>query len=67
MKISKEEYEKLIRLSEQRQILIREIESRVKANTDYIGIDTVKTIFGLQADATEADGEDYDPWGGEDV
>ena len=47
MKINRYEYENLITISAQKQVLIREMKARVEMKSDYISFEVLKTIFDL--------------------
>lgn len=48
MEININTYNELIKLQEQKNVLIREMNARAKAGTDWMSFDTLKTIFDLQ-------------------
>ena len=47
MKISINRYDALLKAEAQKEILKREMQSRVKDGTDWISFDALKTIFDL--------------------
>lgn len=47
MKISRHEYADLIKVSAQKDVLIREMKARVEMKSDYISFEALKTIFDL--------------------
>lgn len=47
MKINRCEYEDLITIAAQKQVLIREMKARVEMKSDYISFEALKTIFDL--------------------
>lgn len=48
MEININRYDALIKVGEQKNVLIREIKARAKDGTDWMSFDTLKTIFDLQ-------------------
>ena len=48
MEININRYDELIKVGEQKNVLIREMKSRVKDGTDWISFDALKAIFDLQ-------------------
>lgn len=48
MEININRYDDLIKVGEQKNVLIREIKARAKDGTDWMSFDTLKTIFDLQ-------------------
>ena len=48
MEITISRYDELIKVGEQKNVLIREIKAREKDGTDWMSFDTLKTIFDLQ-------------------
>lgn len=48
MEININRYDDLIKVGEQKNVLIREMNARAKAGTDWMSFDTLKTIFDLQ-------------------
>lgn len=48
MEITISRYDELIKVEEQKNILIREMKARAKDGTDWMSFDALKTIFGLQ-------------------
>ena len=48
MEININRYDELIKVGEQKNVLIREIKARAKDGTDWMSFDTLKTIFDLQ-------------------
>ena len=47
MKISRHEYADLIKVSAQKDVLIRAMKARVEMKSDYISFEALKTIFDL--------------------
>lgn len=47
MKISRYDYADLIKVSAQKDVLIREMKARVEMKSDYISFEALKTIFDL--------------------
>ena len=48
MEININTYNELIKVGEQKNVLIREMNARAKARTDWISFDALKAIFDLQ-------------------
>lgn len=48
MEININTYNELIKVQEQKNILIREMKARAKDGTDWMSFDALKTIFDLQ-------------------
>lgn len=48
MEITISRYDDLIKVEEQKNILIREMKARAKDGTDWMSFDALKTIFDLQ-------------------
>lgn len=48
MEININRYNGLIKVQEQKNVLIREMKARAKDGTDWMSFDTLKTIFDLQ-------------------
>ena len=48
MEITISRYDELIKVEEQKNILIREMKARAKDGTDWMSFDALKTIFNLQ-------------------
>lgn len=48
MEITISRYDELIKVEEQKNILIREMKARAKDGTDWMSFDALKTIFDLQ-------------------
>lgn len=48
MEITISRYDDLIKVEEQKNILIREMNARAKDGTDWMSFDALKTIFDLQ-------------------
>ena len=48
MEINTNRYDVLIKVGEQKNVLIREMKARAKAGTDWISFDALKAIFDLQ-------------------
>ncbi len=48
MKININTYNELIKVKEQKNVLIREMKARAKDGTDWVSFDALKTIFDLQ-------------------
>ena len=58
MKINRYEYEDLITIAAQKQVLIREMKARVEMKSEYISFETLKTIFDLWNIVPEVDRSD---------
>lgn len=48
MEININTYNELIKVKEQKNVLIREMKARAKDGTDWMSFDALKTIFDLQ-------------------
>lgn len=48
MEITISRYDELIKVEEQKNILIREMKARAKDGADWMSFDALKTIFDLQ-------------------
>lgn len=58
MEININRYDELIKVGEQKNVLIREMQSRVKDETDWISFDALKTIFDLWDEIPESKAPD---------